>query len=313
MQEIIGESTYNWTDITSQFAGLCRHLPLGEVVREKDFTLFEAMTALELMDPKMDGGMSIKNHFQEQQQGNRILTLKQLIDKNLLKISKFTSLELIHLFDQLLSTFHMWLDGHSLALTLFTCVYLHDISIIEDHHLQTICYTFIKLIDYIRERILLKAGLFEEEDFSGTLTYNFPFYRETIKDQMCLNELKKCEDELNKRLRSLKHESELNHVEINGTQQIIYRMKFLRLFFGVILKFNEGNEQTGEQTCLNTEEISKYLKQIDELLTLIRPSQIIEDETNVSNLIDKKFPIRIFLFRLLRIIIQRNCLFLVQH
>jgi hypothetical protein len=279
MQETIGDTTYNWNDVTNQFADYCRHLPLGEVVRDKDFTLFEAMTALELMDPKMDGGMSIKNHFHEQKQGNRILTLKQLIEKNLLKIRKFTSIELIHLFDQLLSTFHMWLDGHSLALTLFTCVYLHDISIIDDYHLRTICYTFIKLIDYIRERILLKAGLFEEEDFSGTLTYNFPFYRDTMKDQTCLTDLKKCEDELNKRLRSLKHENDLNQLEINSTQQLIYRIKFLRLFFSLTLRFNEANEKTGEQTYLNSEEIAKYLKQIDELLQLIRPSHVIEDET----------------------------------
>ena len=279
MQETIGDTTYNWTDITSQFANTCHNLPLGEVVRDGDFTLFEAMTALELMDPKMDGGMSIKNHFHEQKQGNRILSLKQLIEKNLLKIKQFSSVELIHLFDQLLSTFHMWLDGHSLALTLFTCVYLHDISIIEDYHLRTICYTFLKLIDYIRERILLKAGLFEEEDFSGTLTYNFPFYRETMKDQTCLIDLKKCEDELNKKLRGLKHESNLNQLEINSTQQLIFRIRFLRLFFGLTLKFNEVNEKTGEQTYLNTEEISKYLKQIDELLLLIQPSKTMEEET----------------------------------
>ncbi|CAF1111073.1 unnamed protein product [Rotaria sordida] len=283
MQETIGDTTYNWTDVTSQFADLCHHLPIGEVVRDKDFTLFEAMTALELMDPKMDGGMSIKNHFHEQKQGNRILTLKQLIDKELLKITKFTSIELIHLFDQLLSTFHMWLDGHSLALTLFTCVYLHDITIIDDYHLRTICYTFIKLIDYIRERILLKAGLFEEEDFSGTLTYNFPFYRD-IKDQTCLIDLKKSEDELNKRLRSLKHEADLNQLDIISTQQLIYRIKFLRLFYSLTLKFNEANEKTDEQTYLNSEEILKYLKQIDEILQLIRPSHVIEDEiTNTDD------------------------------
>lgn len=278
MQETIGDTTYNWTDVTSHFAELCQRLPIGEVVRDQDFTLFEAMTALELMDPKMDGGMSIKNHFHEQKQGNRILTLPQLIDKQLLKISSFTALELIHLFDQLLSTVHMWLDGHSLALTLFTCVYLHDIPRVEDYHLRTICYTFVKLIDYIRERILLKAGLFEEEDFSGTLTYTFPFYRETIKDGACLNDLKKCEDELNKRLRSLKHESDLNQSEILATQQLIYRMRFLRLFFGLTLRFNEATEKTGEQTYLNSEEISKNLKQIDELLALIRPSHVVEHD-----------------------------------
>lgn len=283
MQEIIGDTTYNWTDISSQFANVCRQLPIGEVIRDNNFTLFEAMTALELMDPKMDGGMSIKNYFQEQKQGNRILTLKQLIEKNLLKIEQFTSIELIHLFDQLFSTFHMWLDGHSLALTLFTCVYLHDITMINDYYLRTICYTFIKLIDFIRERILLKAGLFEEEDFSGTLTYNFPFYRENIKDQTCLNDLKKCEDDLNKRLRSLKHEENLNSSEIFSTQQLIYRMKFLRSFFSLITRFNDANEKTGEQTYLNTEEINKYLKQIEEFLAAIRPSQITNEENSTTD------------------------------
>ncbi|CAF3787038.1 unnamed protein product, partial [Rotaria magnacalcarata] len=282
MQETIGDTTYDWTDVTSHFADLCRHLPIGEVVRDTDFTLFEAMTALELMDPKMDGGISIKNHFQEQKQGNRILTLKQLIDKQLLKITKFTSVELIYLFDQLLSTFHMWLDGHSLALTLFTCVYLHDVTIIDDSHLRTICFTFIKLVDYIRERILLKAGLFEEEDFSGTLTYNFSFYRD-FKEQTCLTDLKKSEDELNKRLRSLKHQTELDQVDIDATQQLIYRIRFLRYFFGLTVKFNDANEKTGEQTYLNTEEISKYLKQIDEMLQLIRPSFIIENDTTPTD------------------------------
>ncbi|UJR31819.1 hypothetical protein I4U23_019296 [Adineta vaga] len=269
MQETIGDTTYNWTDVTTQFADLCQTLSIGEVLRDRDFTLFEAMTALELMDPKMDG--------------NRILTLQQLIEKKLLKISSFTSIELIHLFDQLLATFHMWLDGHSLALTLFTCVYLHDITLIEDYHLRTICFTFVKLIDYIRERILLKAGLFEEEDFSGTLTYNFPFYYETIKDQTCLSDLKKCEDELNKRLRSLKHENDLNQSDIHFTQQLIYRIRFLRSFFGLTLRFNEANEKTNEQTYLNSEDILKNLKQIDELLLLIRPSHMVEDETTVTN------------------------------
>jgi N-alpha-acetyltransferase 35, NatC auxiliary subunit len=288
MQETIGETVYNWTDVTQQFASLCQHLPIGEVVRERDFTLFEAMTALELMDPKMDGGMSIKNHYYEQQQGNRILTLKQLIERDLLKTRHLTSLELIHLFDQLLATFHMWLDGHSLALTLFTCVYNHDLTLVDDMHLRSMCLTLIKIIDYIRERILFKAGLFEEEDFSGTLTYNFPFYRELVKDQQCLTDLKKSEDELNKRLRALKHQTTVEHADVHATQQIIYRIRFLRLFFSLVLKFNDCDEKTGEQTYLNIDDILKLLKPIDELLLLIQPSCMV-DETTVSRLISCRY------------------------
>jgi len=289
MEETIGETVYHWTNVTTDFADICRQLPLGEVVRDQDFSLFEAMTALELMDPKMDGGMSIKNHFHEQQQGNRTLTLKQLAERNLLKIRQFSSIELVHLFDQLLSTFHMWLDGHSLALTLYTCVYIHDLTLVEDLHLRTISLTLIKLIDYIRERILLKAGLFEEEDFSGTLTYNFPFYRDLIKDHQCLSDLKKSEDDLNKRLRSLKHQTDVDPFELNSTQQMIYRIKFLRLFYCLIFKYNEVNEKTGEQTYLNGEEIEKFLKQIGEILQLIRPSHVVVDSS--ESIEENLFPI----------------------
>ncbi len=77
----------------------------------------------------------------------------------------------------------------------------------------------------------------------------------------------------------MNHKQDVNQLEINSTQQLIYRIKFLRLFFALTLKFNEANDKTGEQTYLNSDEISKYLKQTDELLQFIRPSHIIEDET----------------------------------
>ncbi|CAF0815780.1 unnamed protein product [Didymodactylos carnosus] len=240
------------------------------------------MTALEIMDPKMDGGMSIKNHFHQQSQSqekNLTLTIAQLIDRKQLKIENFSNLELVYIFDQLLSSFHMWLDGHSLALTVFTCLYLHEPHMIKDNILRTMAIAYLKLIDYIRDRIILKVGIYEEEDFSGTLIYNFKFYQDSIKEQQCINDMKKCEGDLAKYYRKLRHLSETTDVsqDMLYTQQLTIRMKFLRQFYQICLKFNYVS-QTGEQTQLNGEEILKLLKQTTECLQTIQPTVLINDQ-----------------------------------
>jgi hypothetical protein len=48
---------YKWKDITNEFKLACDGLDLGELLKDQHFGLFEAMSAVELMDPKMDAGM----------------------------------------------------------------------------------------------------------------------------------------------------------------------------------------------------------------------------------------------------------------
>ncbi|CAF0739540.1 unnamed protein product [Didymodactylos carnosus] len=263
--ELIGKPYRNWF-----------HIP--RVFKTFWFWAFISLTSL---DPKMDSGMSINNHFHQQpQQQNRNLTptIAQLIDRKQLKIENFSNLELVYIFDQLLSSFHMWLDGHSLALTVFTCLYLHEPDMIKDNVLRTMTIAYLKLIDYIRERIILKAGIYEEEDFSGTLIYNFKFYQETVKEQQSINDIKKCEDDLAKYYRKLRHLSTTVDIsqDMLYTQQLTIRMKFLRHLYQICLKFNCVNE-IGEQTPLNGEEIAKLLKQTTECLQLIQPTVLIKD------------------------------------
>lgn len=44
------------TDITAMFADAVKHLAPGQIVKDGHFTLFESVSALEIMDPKMDSG-----------------------------------------------------------------------------------------------------------------------------------------------------------------------------------------------------------------------------------------------------------------
>jgi len=49
--------TYNWVDVTEQFVSDCAQLELGQLLHDDMFGLFEGMSAVEMMDPKMDAGM----------------------------------------------------------------------------------------------------------------------------------------------------------------------------------------------------------------------------------------------------------------
>jgi len=57
-----------------------------------------------------------------------------------------------------------WLEGHSLAQTVFINLYLHDPSVVKDRTLRTFCVCFLKLVDSIRDRIN-RASVFEEVRF----------------------------------------------------------------------------------------------------------------------------------------------------
>ena len=53
----VNSSLYNWEEVTQPFLSACAELKLGELCHDEMFGLFEAMSAIEMMDPKMDAGM----------------------------------------------------------------------------------------------------------------------------------------------------------------------------------------------------------------------------------------------------------------
>eukprot|EP00158_Paraphelidium_tribonemae_P005705 Partr_v1_DN27474_c0_g1_i3_m72284 len=55
--EIRDDTPAEWTDITSEVQALASSLAIGELLHTPDFSLFHALAAVEIMDPKMDSGM----------------------------------------------------------------------------------------------------------------------------------------------------------------------------------------------------------------------------------------------------------------
>ncbi|XP_074992065.1 N-alpha-acetyltransferase 35, NatC auxiliary subunit-like [Calonectris borealis] len=153
--DMMQESNTSWVDITQDFEEACRELKL-ELLHDKLFGLFEAMSAIEMMDPKMDAGM-LGN-----QVSRKVLNFEQAI-----KV-RVTSLVLpFHCLCCIIT----WLEGHSLAQTVFTCLYIHNLDFIEDPAMKAFALGILKICDIAREKVN-KATVFEEEDFQS-MTYGF--------------------------------------------------------------------------------------------------------------------------------------------
>lgn len=144
--------TYNWMEITDDFFESVKDLSLGELLHDQLFGLFEAMSAIEMMDPKMDAGMVCNR-------GNKkALSFEQALEAGTLKIDNLTNSELIGIIDTTLACIVSWLEGHSLAQTVFTNLYLHKPYQIEDRVLKAFSLATYKYIDIIKE-FLVKGNL----------------------------------------------------------------------------------------------------------------------------------------------------------
>uniref|UniRef100_A0A8W8N8N6 Protein MAK10 homolog n=1 Tax=Magallana gigas TaxID=29159 RepID=A0A8W8N8N6_MAGGI len=159
------KSRYDWKDITEEFMSSASALQMGELLHDTNFGLFEAMSAIEMMDPKMDAGMMC-NQIQR-----KVLTFDSALESGAIKIKDLSIPELIGIMDTSLACLVTWLEGHSLAQTVFTNLFLHNPYMIDDKCLKAFSILMLKLVDHIRDRVN-RAGVFEEEDFQS-LTYGF--------------------------------------------------------------------------------------------------------------------------------------------
>lgn len=169
-----------WRDITEEFRISVSQLQLGELLKTDQFTLLEAMSALELMDPKMDGGMIFKKV------NRQILTLDQSIKAGTIKVSNLELDELIGIIDDTFACLVTWLDGHSLAQTVMTNMYLHDTELIDDRCLRVFSQAILKIVDHL-DRLVQTVFCIEDEDFQ--LNNNRFNLASQVNEQKIINSL----------------------------------------------------------------------------------------------------------------------------
>lgn len=250
--------SYNWVDITKEFFEATEELPLGELFHDEMFGLFEAMSAIEMMDPKMDAGMMCNRG------SKKVLNFEQALKAGKLKIKDFTVAEQIGIIDATLACLVTWLEGHSLAQTVFTNLFLQRPHQVEDKIIRSFSIYILKLLDTIKE-FVNKAGVFEEEDFQPVM-YGYKLAND-VPEGKASAMMKEVEDELHKKVKLTKsklYEERDNELELQHEEAVaLYsRIKFCRLFYQALLLFHK-------KKCSAVEEVNKYLMQCSEIIPVI--------------------------------------------
>ncbi|KAF7492143.1 N-alpha-acetyltransferase 35, NatC auxiliary subunit [Sarcoptes scabiei] len=248
----------DWTEITKEFRHAAEKLDLGELIHDEHFGLFDAMAAIELMDPKMDAGMICNKNRQT-------LGFEEMIEKNLIKIDAFPPEELIGIIDETYCCLITWLNGHSLAQTVFINIYLHNPNLICDKTLKTFCIVILKIVAMLNNYIIL-AFVCEEEDFQ-TKNYGFDLF-ECLNYSKILPMVKVIENEINQmidRRRNCDSNScvcEEKFKECDFYKALLIRIKFTKYFFLCLYSFkkylNVQNSLPFEELILQLNENLDY-------------------------------------------------------
>lgn len=181
-----------WRDVTQLMSAAAKELKVGQLVHEDDFNLFDSMSALELMDPKMDSGMLVN--------GVPPQSISARLESGSVPLEFSSPRDVLATLDELFCCEAGWLNGLPLAQSLLTSVYMHRdplnalcaqlVSPLEslvavdadvrqvlkenvgntakDSLLLVVCSMILatlKTADLVRDAAL-RADIYEEEDFS---------------------------------------------------------------------------------------------------------------------------------------------------
>lgn len=107
-------------DITEFLRETARGMALGEMIFGGNFSLKEAMSAVELMDAKMDAGM----------QSELNITLEEALARNLVP-RDLTPWQQLAVMDELMAAELTWYNGKSFPHTVLTCWYAHKPTLLK--------------------------------------------------------------------------------------------------------------------------------------------------------------------------------------
>uniref|UniRef100_A0A182RW00 Protein MAK10 homolog n=2 Tax=Anopheles funestus TaxID=62324 RepID=A0A182RW00_ANOFN len=261
------EANDDWNDITKEFFNCVKQLKMGELVHDSTFGLLDAMSAIEMMDPKMDAGMSCNREATP-------LTFDTAVETGQIKLNNLLPKESIGIIDAVYSCTVSWLEGHSMAQTVLTCLYLHKPNKIECKTIRSFSIAIQKIINLIRN-ITLRANVYEEEDFQhSSFDYNLSA---EITETKAMNMLKAAEEELIKKAKDSEDEREKEEL-----QALLARVRFTRLFLLSLVgvyplkqgtSWQHGQEVAAQSTVSLKTEMIDIVKSLNGALEL---AQVIE-------------------------------------
>ena len=149
----------NWVDITEELFRATGALAMGEMIHDQGFSLHAAMSAFELMDPKVDAGNVSK--------ADERRAWCETVDPEEVE-ERFSSPEhMLCFMDRQLMEEYLWLQGSTLGLTVGRSFFVDGIKNISNPILLAYTMCSIKLVSLMRTAII-QAALFEEEEFHSS-------------------------------------------------------------------------------------------------------------------------------------------------
>ncbi|XP_073307268.1 uncharacterized protein [Primulina huaijiensis] len=184
-----------WADVSHLLDLACNDLRNDELINGENFNLFAAMSALEIMDPKMDSGIVSTYYSVDEAIENGAAPVPLSFDRTMdIQL-------LIDIMDHLLSCEATWHKGGSLSQTVFSCLYLLSPERTSSHALL---HSFSRVVRATCNAVVSAvsdARTNEEDDFF-TMAYGLPLKGDG--DEKCLSMLHAVEETILRQLKACK-------------------------------------------------------------------------------------------------------------
>ncbi|MED6205139.1 hypothetical protein PIB30_015261 [Stylosanthes scabra] len=253
-----------WADASPLLHAACQDLKEGELIHGDNFNLYAAMSALEIMDPKMDSGIACKYYSLEEAIEDGAAPIPISVDKT-------TDVRCtIDVMDHLLACEATWHKGHSLAQTVYSCLYLLQTERTSSHALL---HSYCKVIRATCKEVLSvvsDARTHEEEDVF-TMSYGLPLGGN--EDEKCLSMLNAVEETVSRQLRACKASSSKKRVSEEPLQNnpdleegyckaLLCRLRFRKHFYHLLISMRRPQ---GRGLELGRKHISSCIAEIDSI------------------------------------------------
>ncbi|KAG4133538.1 hypothetical protein ERO13_D08G100100v2 [Gossypium hirsutum] len=292
LASIPASDTTVWADASPLLQAACAGLRDGELIHGDNFNLFAAMSALEIMDPKMDSGIVCTYYSIDEAIENGAAPIPISLD------STIDVRCTIDIMDHLLACEAAWHKGHSLAQTVFSCIYLLRLDRTAPHALLHSYCRIIRATCKAVVSVVSDARTHEEEDLF-TMTYGLPLNGDG--DDKCLSILNAVEETISRQLRACKATSskrrlpeDLEPLQSNPNLEegfckaLLCRLRFRKHFFHVLscMKRPQGRglESARKHIASCLTELESILKSADFLRSCFDESceGDIDDKTTAS-------------------------------
>lgn len=261
-----GEGTV-WADVSCLLRLACNDLQDDELINGENFNLFAAMSALEIMDPKMDSGIVSTYYSIDEAIENGAAPVPLSFDRTL------DVQRIIDIMDHLLSCEATWHKGGSLAQTVFSSIYLMRPERTSSHALLHSYCRVIRATCNAVVSAVSDARTNEEEDLF-TMTYGLPLKSEG--DDKCLSMLHAVEETISRQLRACKAPSSKKRVledieplqnnfdlEEGFCKALLCRLRFRKHFYHVLTCMRRPQ---GKGLELAKKHIISCLSELDSML-----------------------------------------------